>query len=152
MNGAAQPAADLAEDASGAGLVKSLGFVRMISFTPERVQLEYRCRPDMCHSGGIAQGGFVAGWIDAAMAHAAVARFGTDKVAMTLEMKISYFAPTNPGLVLAEGWLESGGGSTVFAEGRLLDSAGKVLAKGSSTLRMLDAKRVAGMAGGASGG
>jgi acyl-coenzyme A thioesterase PaaI-like protein len=76
-----------------------------------------------------------------------MAKFGTDRVAMTLEMKISYFAPTNPGLVIAEGWLESGS-STLFAEGRLLDTDGKVLAKGSSTIRMIDMKRVAGMTGG----
>jgi uncharacterized protein (TIGR00369 family) len=128
-------------------LPATLGFVRIIEMVPGRARIEYRVGDHMCHSGGIAQGGFVAGWIDAAMAHAAMAKFGTDRVAMTLEMKISYFAPTNPGLVIAEGWLESGS-STLFAEGRLLDTDGKVLAKGSSTIRMIDMKRVAGMTGG----
>jgi CheY-like chemotaxis protein len=30
----------------------------------------------MCHSGGVVQGGFVTGWIDAAMAHAIIAMTG----------------------------------------------------------------------------
>jgi acyl-coenzyme A thioesterase PaaI-like protein len=64
-------------------------------------------------------------------------------VPMSLELKISYFAPTNPGLVVAEAWIESGGGRTWFVEGRLRNSAGKVLAKASSTVRLLPAQKVA---------
>jgi acyl-coenzyme A thioesterase PaaI-like protein len=97
----------------------------------------------MCHSGGVAQGGFVAGWIDAAMAHAVIARFGADRIPISLELKISYFAATNPGLVIAEGWIEGGGGRTLFAEGRLTDANGKLLAKGSSTITLIDAAKVA---------
>lgn len=125
----------------------ALGMVRTIRVEPGRAAIEYRCGPHMCHSGGVAQGGFVAGWIDAAMAYAVIAQFGEGLVPITLELKISYFAPTNPGLVVAEGWIESGK-RTLFAEGRLLDSAGKVLAKGSSTIRLLDTGRVAAMTGG----
>ena len=43
----------------------------------------------------------------------------------------------------AEGWAEQRGGSTWFMEGRLIDAADKVLAKASSTIRLIDAKRVA---------
>ncbi|GGE00699.1 hypothetical protein GCM10011529_03720 [Polymorphobacter glacialis] len=125
-----------------AGLGDTLGFVRIVTMEPGRASLEYRCGLHMCHSGGIAQGGFVAGWIDAAMAHAVIAKVGTDTVPMSLELKISYFAPTIPGLVIAEGWIENGGGRTLFAEGRLLDTNGKVLAKGTSTIRLLETKRV----------
>lgn len=125
-----------------AGLGETLGFVRIVTIEPGRAALEYTCGPHMCHSGGVAQGGFVAGWIDAAMAHAVIAKVGAGLVPMSLELKISYFAPTNPGIVTAEGWIESGGGRTLFAEGRLLDAAGKVLAKGTSTIRLLETTRV----------
>lgn len=126
---------------SGATLLDTLGQVRIVSMEPGRAVIEYLCGLHMCHSGGVAQGGFVAGWIDAAMAHAVIGRFGTDMVPMSLELKISYFAPTNPGLVIAEGWIESGK-RTLFAEGRLTDRAGTVLAKASSTLRLIDTARV----------
>jgi acyl-coenzyme A thioesterase PaaI-like protein len=78
----------------------------------------------MCHSGGVAQGGFVCGWIDAAMAHASIS-LAPEMTPMSLELKVSYFAPVRPGRVVAEGWIERRGRATCFAEGRLLDPAGR---------------------------
>ncbi|WP_310498195.1 PaaI family thioesterase [Sandarakinorhabdus sp.] len=131
-----------------AALHETLGHVRVVRFDPGHAAIEYRCGLHMCHSGGVAQGGFVAGWIDAAMAHAVIAKFGETRVPMTLELKVSYFAPAKPGLVLAEAWIEAGGSRTIFTEGRLTDSAGKVLAKATSTITMIDAAKVAGMVAG----
>lgn len=132
------------------GLHEALGQVRVLRFDPGNAAIEYLCGPHMCHSGGVAQGGFVAGWIDAAMAHAVIAKYGTEQVPISLELKISYYAPTNPGVVIAEGWIESGK-RTLFVEGRLSDSSGTVLAKGSSTIRMIDKARVAATMTGRSG-
>lgn len=130
-------------------LHEALGQVRILRMEAGRATIEYRCGAHMCHSGGVAQGGFVAGWIDAAMAHAVISKFGNDRVPISLELKISYFAATNPGIVIAEGWIEGGGGRTLFAEGKLTDSNGKLLAKGSSTITLIDAAKVASrMAGG----
>ena len=121
----------------------TLGQQRVITMEPGHAVIEYEVGQHMCHSGGVAQGGFVAGWIDAAMAHAIIAEVGFDRVPMTLELKVSYFAPAMPGKVRAEGWAEQRGGSTWFMEGRLIDAADKVLAKASSTIRLIDANRVA---------
>ncbi len=117
-------------------LLTSLGQVRVIAVEPGRASIEYEVAPHMCHSGGVAQGGFVCGWIDAAMAHASMART-PDMSPMSLELKVSFFAPARPGRVVAEAWIERAGRSTCFAEGRLLDLAGNVLAKGSSTIRLI---------------
>lgn len=123
-------------------LPHSLGQRRIVRFEPGRAVIEYEVLPAMCHSGGVAQGGFVAGWIDAAMAHAVMARFGFDRVPISLELKVSYFAPANPGRVHAEAWIEKAGGRTLFAEGRLTTPDGKVLAKASSTISLIDAAKV----------
>ncbi|OWK29265.1 PaaI family thioesterase [Sphingomonas dokdonensis] len=124
-------------------LSRTLGLVRVVEMDPVgRARLEYRAGQHMCHSGGVVQGGFVTGWIDAAMAHAAIAMGGADVVPMSLELKVSFFAPARPGLVIAEGWVERRGRSTCFFEGRLLDTAGKVLAKASSTLMLAARDRV----------
>jgi uncharacterized protein (TIGR00369 family) len=117
-------------------LQASLGQVRVVANEAGRAVIEYACGPHMCHSGGVAQGGFVCGWIDAAMAHAAIG-LTPDMTPMSLELKVSYFAPARPGLVVAEGWIERRGRATCFAEGRLLDAAGAVLAKASSTIRLI---------------
>jgi uncharacterized protein (TIGR00369 family) len=124
-------------------LSRTLGLVRVVEMDPAgRARLEYQAGQHMCHSGGVVQGGFVTGWIDAAMAHAAIAMGGADVVPMSLELKVSFFAPARPGLVIAEGWVERRGRSTCFFEGRLLDAGGKVLAKASSTLMLAARDRV----------
>ena len=134
---------DLYAPAPADSLQATLGQRHIRRFEPGHAEIEYECGLHMCHSGGVAQGGFVAGWIDAAMAHAVMATCEPGMVPMSLELKISYFAPTNPGLVVAEAWIESGGGRTWFVEGRLRNSAGKVLAKAISTVRLLPAQKVA---------
>ena len=122
----------------------ALGMVRVRSVDPEagRVAIEYLAAPHMCHSGGVVQGGFICGWIDAAMAQAAMSRLGADIAPMSLELKVSFFAPARPGLVIAEGWVERAGRSTAFLEGRLLNEAGEVLAKGTSTARLIPRAQV----------
>ena len=122
-------------------LQTSLGQVRVISNTEGRAAIEYQVRPEMCHSGGVAQGGFVCGWIDAAMAHASLSLL-PDMTPMSLELKVSYFAPARPGMVTAEGWIERRGRATCFAEGRLVDLDGHVLAKASSTIRLIPREAV----------
>ncbi|MGX1197828.1 PaaI family thioesterase [Parvibaculum sp. MBR-TMA-1.3b-4.2] len=131
------------ESSAEDGLGHSLGFVRIIEMTPEgRARIEYEAGPHMCHSGGVVQGGFVTGWIDAAMAHACIGMVGPDIVPMSLELKISFFAPARPGRVIAEGWVERKGRRTCFFEGRLVDTDGNVLAKASSTLMLMPRDKV----------
>lgn len=116
-------------------LYQTMGLVRIVEMDQSgKAVLEYQAKPEQCHSGGVVQGGFVTGWIDAAMAHAAIALKGTDVVPMSLELKVSFFAPARPGLVIVEGWVEKDGRRTGFFEGRLKDSEGTVLAKGTSTI------------------
>ena len=128
-------------DAVAPTLQTSLGQVRVVSNDEGRAVIEYEVGAHMCHSGGVAQGGFVCGWIDAAMAHASLS-IAPEMTPMSLELKVSYFAPARPGRVIAEGWIERRGGATCFAEGRLLDPAGKVLAKASSTIRLIPREAV----------
>jgi uncharacterized protein (TIGR00369 family) len=128
-------------DAVAPTLQSTLGQVRVVSSEPGRAAIEYEVRPEMCHSGGVAQGGFVCAWIDAAMAHASIS-LSPEMTPMSLELKVSYFAPARPGRVVAEGWIEKPGRATSFAEGRLLDAAGKVLAKASSTIRLIPREAV----------
>ncbi|WP_271438810.1 PaaI family thioesterase [Pontixanthobacter luteolus] len=124
-------------------LYKTMGLVRIVELDKAgRAVLEYEATAAQCHSGGVVQGGFVTGWIDAAMAHAAIALKGKDIVPMSLELKVSFFAPARPGLVIAEGWVERGGRRTGFFEGVLKDSKGTVLAKGTSTVLLADRSKV----------
>lgn len=124
-------------------LSTTMGFLRIVDLDPAgRAEIEYQAGMHMCHSGGVVQGGFVTGWIDAAMAHAVMSLHGREFAPMSLEVKISFFAPVRPGIVIAEGWIERAGKSTSFAEGLLRDAQGNVLAKASSTLRLIPLAKV----------
>ncbi|HCX69357.1 PaaI family thioesterase [Parvibaculum sp.] len=128
------------DDESGKdGLGQSLGIVRTLYMDKEagRAAIEVKAEMRMCHSGGVVQGGFVTGWIDAAMARAAMCVTDFEMTPMSLEIKISFFRPATPGLLVAEGWIERRGRSTMFVEGNLKNAEGEIVAKGTSTVRMM---------------
>lgn len=106
-----------------------------------RAVIRYRAEMDMCHSGGIVQGGFVTGWIDAAMAHLVMASTNYEFSPLTLEIKVSFLQSAGPGLIVAEAWYERRGKSTAFLEGHIKNDQGEVLAKGSSTVRLVPIRR-----------
>jgi len=91
---------------------------------------------EQCRAAGLELDVFVGGWIDAAISTASNS-LAPEKNPLTLELKVSYFSPTRPGIVIAEGWIERRGRTTCFGEGRLTDQAGQILAKASSTIRLV---------------
>jgi uncharacterized protein (TIGR00369 family) len=128
----------------GHSLYEVMGLTRIVTMDGEqgRSCLEYQAKAEQCHSGGVVQGGFVSGWIDAAMAHALIAKQGDQVVPMTLELKVSFLASARPGPVFAEGWIVKAGRKVAFVEGSLKDGEGTLLATASSTLMLADRGRV----------
>jgi uncharacterized protein (TIGR00369 family) len=124
-----------------ASLGQSLG-IEAVADSGEGGKAVLHCRATMamCHSGGIVQGGFVTGWIDAAMAYAVIAATKREFSPLSLEIKISFLKAASPGLLIAEAWIEKLGRTTAFLEGRLLDEKGEVLAKGTSTAKLVPIK------------
>jgi len=124
-------------------LMKSLGLIERVSMDADegRAVMAFEARPEMCHSGNIVQGGFVTGWIDAAMAHAIIVKTEGALLPLSLDIKIAFYAAAHPGRVVAECWIERLGKSTAFAEGSLKDEDGRLIAKGMSTIRLVPARR-----------
>jgi uncharacterized protein (TIGR00369 family) len=120
------------------GVSVRLGMEQLLETSKDgRAVLQCRATEDICHTGGTAlQGGFITGWIDAAMAYATMAASDYTLSPMSLEIKISFLRAAGPGVYRAEAWIERMGRSTVFLEGRLLNEAGEVVAKGSSTAKL----------------
>ena len=118
-------------------LGESLGLVRLVEDGSNgKAVLEVQATMAMCHSGGVVQGGFVTGWIDAAMANVVITQTGRALRPLTLEIKISFLKAAGPGRLFAEAWIERLGRTTAFMEGRLINERGEVLAKGSSTAKL----------------
>jgi acyl-CoA thioesterase len=124
-------------------LMQTMGFVRLVSTDPEvgRACVEFEAKQHQCHSGNVVQGGFVTGWIDNAMATAAMLKTNFERDVMSLEVKISFYRAANPGIVVAEGWIERIGKRTAFAEGQLRTQDGEIIAKGTSTIALLAPRR-----------
>jgi len=120
------------------GVGKALGMEKVVDRGEGgRAVIHYRARMDMCHSGGIVQGGFVTGWIDAAMAHVVMAQSEDAANPLSLEIKVSFLRPATPGLIIAEAWIERRGKSIAFLEGLIRNEKGDVLAKASSTMKLV---------------
>ena len=82
-----------------AELFQGMGFNRILEFKEDIVRFEFLVESRHCHSGNIAQGGYVTGWIDTTMAHLAMASTEFSINPLTLELKVSFFKPANPGIV-----------------------------------------------------
>ena len=113
------------------------GTIVLVDRNAELVRIEFTANKAHCHSGNVVQGGFVAGWLDSAMALAVTTRSDRSLYPATLELKTSYLKSAHPGVYYAEGWIEQMGKSVAFLEARLLDTEGTLIAKGSSTARLL---------------
>ena len=98
--------------------------------------------PAFCHSQGrIAQGGFLTGMIDIAMAHAAIAKGRLACAVPTLELKISFMEAVGPGPVIAEGRVMRWGGSVGFLDGDLKDEKGRLIIHATCTVKIVRPKR-----------
>ena len=122
-------------------LMRNLGLEEVIDHGESgRAVLRFRARMDQCHSGGVVQGGFVTGWIDSTMAYVVMAQTDFALSPLSLEIKVSFLQSARIGPVVAEAWIERRGRTTAFLEGLVRDEAGTVLAKATSTVKLVPRK------------
>ena len=76
-------------------------------------------------------------WIDSAMAHSVMIPTNFEFSPLTLELKITFLKSANPGPVIAEAKVIKLGRSIAFVEGSLFDNAGNLIAKGTSTNKLV---------------
>ena len=93
----------------------------------------YNATQNMCHSGGIVQGGFITGWIDAIMALACMAKCGSDVLVLTLEIKVSLLSSATVGNNISTATVIKNTKSIAFIEGKLENADGKLIATGTCT-------------------
>ena len=97
---------------------------------------QYIADKTMCHSGGIVQGGFITGWIDAVMALSCRAKCGTDVLALTLEIKVSFLNSAQMGKIISTAKVIKNTKTIAFAEGKLENTNGDLIATGTSTIKL----------------
>jgi uncharacterized protein (TIGR00369 family) len=107
----------------------------VLDVVPEagRVRLSFSPDARFTNPQGMIQGGIVAAMLDDTAAYAGIVAMGEAGYITSLEFKTSFFAPAMPGLVYAEGRCLKMGRTACYLEADLVDEAGKLLARMSST-------------------
>ena len=88
-----------------------------------------------CHSGNIVQGGYITGMLDSAMTWSVRGNLGKEVAVPTLEIKVSFIAPGNPGELVAKARPVHLGRSTAFLSGELYQHD-QLVATGTSTTKL----------------
>ena len=113
---------------------KLLDFIA-IEFEPGRIVFQGTPRQEHYNPLGTVHGGYAATLLDSCVGCAVHTMLPAGKGYTTLELKINYIRAMSDrtGPVRAEGRTISVGNQTAVAEGRLTDSAGKLLAFATTT-------------------
>lgn len=119
-------------------LLRAMGFDRLLHSDPQGVaRVRFAPRAEFAHTEGtIVQGGFITAWLDNSMAFAVVAREPGVGLA-SLELKVSFLERVGVAPVEAEARVVRWGGSVVFLEASLFAQDGQLLARASSTGKLL---------------
>jgi uncharacterized protein (TIGR00369 family) len=115
-----------------AGWMETLG-ARITEAEPGRVVLELAAGPQHRHGGGVVQGGVITQIADAAMGMS-LATLQPDGIwNTTIELKINFIRPAIEGRLRAVGRVVEMGEMLLFSEADVLDEAGRLIARASST-------------------
>ena len=114
--------------------------VRFQSEPPE-IEMEFEAIQEFTHSDGqVIQGGFVAGMLDAPMAHLLMGLFEERIIPMTLDINVSFLSPSKPGKLNCIAEVIQLGKSTAFMSSRLYQE-GTLVATATSTVKIVQIKR-----------
>ena len=107
------------------------------SSEPPEIEMEFEAIYDFTHSDGqVVQGGFVAGMLDAPMAHLLMGLFNFKIIPMTLDLNVSYLAPSRQGKLNCIAEVLQLGKSTAFMTSKLYQQ-GTLVASATSTVRLV---------------
>jgi len=131
--------------AIGSGHWPSVPIGHTLDFVPieaERGRIVFQGHPAPAHLNpmGVVHGGWIATLLDSALGCSVHSMLPAGKGYTTLELKVNYVRAVTPdsGPVRAEGKAIHVGGRTAIAEARLVDSAGKLYAHGTTTCLIFD--------------
>jgi uncharacterized protein (TIGR00369 family) len=105
-----------------------------------RVVVELDANAGHRQEGGVVQGGIIAQLADAAMATTLMTLQPPGESNATIELKINFVRPVVEGLLRATGRVVEMKKSILFAEADVVDGAGKLVARASSTCMVIAAR------------
>jgi uncharacterized protein (TIGR00369 family) len=117
---------------------KLLGWELIAEYPDEgRIEIAFHPTAEMLNPRGAVQGGFVAAMLDDVMGPAMVSSTGGKEGMVTIDMNVSFLRPVYPGRVIGKGRIINRGKTIVYMEGELFDDAGEMLARATSSGRVM---------------
>ena len=113
--------------------------MKMVSFCsePPSIEMEFEAKHEFTHSEGkVVQGGFVTGMLDAPMAHLLMGLFDFKVSPMTLDINVSFLAPSKPGKLNCVAEVVQLGKSTAFMASKLYQD-NTLVATSTSTVKLI---------------
>ncbi len=103
------------------------------------LEMSFTAIDAFCHSGNIVQGGYLTGMLDAAMAYVMIGYPDACDAVATLEIKVNFIAPGQPGKMSGVGRIVHHGRSIAYLDAELRQE-GRLIATANSTVKLLRAK------------
>jgi len=118
--------------------LRMLGW-KLLDWDPEAQQIKvgFETRKEFRNPGGVIQGGIIAAMIDDAFGPMCIMASGRTKRPLTLDLNVSYLAAGNHGKFTCEARIIRQGKSISFVEGELFDESGELVARATSTVRLV---------------
>ena len=118
--------------------IDTLG-MKVLSFcsAPPSIEVEFEAKYEFTHSEGqVVQGGFVTGMLDAPMAHLLMGLFDFKVSPMTLDINVSFLAPSRTGKLNCTAEVIQLGKSTAFMASKLYQD-NSLVATSTSTVKLI---------------
>jgi uncharacterized protein (TIGR00369 family) len=117
---------------------QTLGW-ELIGEDPEAGTIEIAFHPgeSFLNPHGSVQGGFVAAMLDDTMGPALVSRNDGACIPASIDMNVTFVRAVKPGRVIGKGRVISQGKSIAFLEAELFDTEGNLLARATSSARIV---------------
>jgi len=111
----------------------------LLDAKPEQgwIRIGFEGKPEFLNSAGYIQGGILAAMLDDTMGPAVFTMTRGELYTATIDMNVSFFAPAKPGPLFGEATVMQLGKTIAFIEARLTDAAGTLLARATSSARLV---------------
>jgi len=106
----------------------------------ESIEMSFLGTEDFITPRGSVQGGFVAAMLDELLALVIIAVKNGSHIPITLDLNVSYLRPVMPGKIWGTGKIIQMGRTMAFVEAELHDADKKVLARATSTVKVVERK------------
>jgi len=115
---------------------------RVLEAEPDsgHVRVRFEAKREFTNPMGQIQGGFLAAMLDNTFGPGLATTFSPTQFAPTVELKVSFICPAEPGVLFGTGNVVHRGNSIAYLQGELTNEQGGLIATATATGRLIEVK------------